>query len=225
MSTSLSPERLRLQIRQGNHTSMTSGLCQGFLQCNLVALPNAWASGFTQFCLASPKSCPLIATSKPEEFSLLALGQDIDIRTDISSYRVFKYGVMTHELSEITSLWRDHLVVFCLAAHFHLRKHLLRKILMCAILAKAVISPCTESILIANLLVPLAARWWSACDLLIKPTPLERRILVRVFHAYMVHLFTMAALNSSALRTSITQTTAKQSPSIAMKNLCFAPAV
>ena len=125
MTTSLSPERLRLQIRQGNHTGMTSGLCQGYVQCNLVMLPIAWAADFTQFCLANPKPCPLIATSKPGEFTLSALGQDIDIRTDISSYRVFEYGVMTHELSDITSLWRDDLVVFLLGCSFSFEEALI----------------------------------------------------------------------------------------------------
>ena len=125
MSTSLSPERLRLQIRQGNHTGMTSGLCQGYVQCNLVILPMAWAADFTQFCLANPKPCPLIATSKPGEFKLPELGLDVDVRTDISSYRVFEDGLLTDELSDIRSLWRDDLVVFLLGCSFSFEEAIL----------------------------------------------------------------------------------------------------
>lgn len=125
MSTSLSPERLRLQIRQGNHTGMTSGLCKGYVQCNLVILPIAWAADFTQFCLANPKPCPLIATSKPGEFKLPELGLDVDVRTDISSYRVFEDGLLTDELSDIRSLWRDDLVVFLLGCSFSFEEAIL----------------------------------------------------------------------------------------------------
>ena len=125
MSLKLSPETLRMQIRQGSHTGMTSGLCQGFVQCNLVILPSAWAADFTQFCQANPKPCPLIATSKPGEFNLSELGKDLDIRTDISSYRVFKNGLMSNEVSGITSLWRDDFVAFLLGCSFSFEEALI----------------------------------------------------------------------------------------------------
>ena len=79
------PLKLRQQIRAGNFTSMTSGLCSGYVQCNLVILEKEWAEDFYQFCKLNPKPCPVIYKSKPGEYQFSSLGEDIDIRTDISS--------------------------------------------------------------------------------------------------------------------------------------------
>jgi len=46
------------------------------------------------------------------------LGADLDIRTDIPSYRVFENGQLTSERSDIKDLWRDDLVTFALGCSF-----------------------------------------------------------------------------------------------------------
>ena len=57
-----------------------------------LILPAAVANDFLRFCQLNPKPCPLIATSNsPGDFSLPPLG-DVDIRTDVPSYRVFRDG-------------------------------------------------------------------------------------------------------------------------------------
>ena len=38
------PHTLRQRIRQGLHTSNTSGFAPGFVQCNIVILPTAFRS-------------------------------------------------------------------------------------------------------------------------------------------------------------------------------------
>jgi len=58
----------------------------------------------------NPKPCPLLATSEPGDPSLPTLGKDIDIRTDIGTYRVWRDGVMVEEVHDITHLWRDDLL-------------------------------------------------------------------------------------------------------------------
>ena len=114
----LSPQELRQQIRSGQYQGNTSGCCAGYVQCNMVILPSDWAADFLKFCQDNPKPCPLIALSEPGEFSIPKLGADIDIRTDIPSYRVFEKGKLSAEVNDISDLWRDDLVVFLLGCSF-----------------------------------------------------------------------------------------------------------
>lgn len=125
MSTSLSPADLRQQIRQGEYAGNTSGFAPGFVQCNIVILPADWANDFLRFCQLNPKPCPLVATSNaPGDPSIPPLG-DIDIRSDVPSYRVFHDGRMTEELPDISGLWRDDLVSFALGCSFSFEEALL----------------------------------------------------------------------------------------------------
>jgi uncharacterized protein YcsI (UPF0317 family) len=50
---------------------------------------------------------------------------DIDIRSDVPSYRVFREGEVTEELPDITRLWRDDLVTFALGCSFSFEEALL----------------------------------------------------------------------------------------------------
>ena len=117
MSQILSPRALRQAIRSGEHRGNTSGFAPGFVQCNIVILAADCAHDFLRFCQLNPKPCPLVAAGEPGDPALPLLG-DIDIRTDVPSYRVFRNGVMTEELPDITSLWRSDLVSFALGCSF-----------------------------------------------------------------------------------------------------------
>jgi len=125
MNTDVSPATLRARIREGQHNGNTSGLAPGYVQCNVVILPGDWANDFLRFCQLNPKPCPLIATSNsPGDPALPPLG-DIDIRSDVPSYRVFKNGSFTEEVSDIQGLWRDDLVTFALGCSFSFEEALL----------------------------------------------------------------------------------------------------
>jgi uncharacterized protein YcsI (UPF0317 family) len=124
MSSTLSPDQLRSKIRAGEHTGNTSGLAQGFVQCNLVILPARSANDFLRFCQLNPKPCPLIALGDPGNPTLPTLG-NIDIRTDVPGYRVFRDGTLSDEIPDISHLWRDDLVVFALGCSFSFEEALL----------------------------------------------------------------------------------------------------
>lgn len=124
MSTTLSPGELRRTIRSGAHTGNTSGLAPGFVQCNVVILPADCAHDFLRFCQLNPKPCPLIAVGEPGNTTLAALG-DIDIRTDVPGYQVFRHGEVTEEIPDISPLWRDDLVTFALGCSFSFEEALL----------------------------------------------------------------------------------------------------
>lgn len=121
----LDPAALRARIRAGEHTGNTSGLAPGFVQCNIVILPADWAADFLGFCQRNPKPCPLVASSPaPGDTGLPALG-NIDIRTDVPGYRVFRDGQLQEELPDITPLWRDDLVTFALGCSFSFEEALI----------------------------------------------------------------------------------------------------
>ena len=119
------PVDLRAACRSGNFTGNTSGLAPGYVQCNIVILPAEWAGDFLRFCQSNPKPCPLIAVAEgPGIPSLPPLG-DIDIRTDVPSYRVFRDGRLDGECNDIRELWRDDLVTFALGCSFSFEEALI----------------------------------------------------------------------------------------------------
>ena len=109
-----SPSLLRQDIRSEIFTGTTSGLCSGYVQCNLVILEEKWAEEFDDFCNLNVKPCPIVYKSKPGEFKMDYLGVDIDIRTDLTKYRVFKYGILSSEETYNKSLCSQNYVSFLL---------------------------------------------------------------------------------------------------------------
>lgn len=120
------PAQVRSRIRRGEHTSFTSGLAAGRVQGNIAILPQALAADFLLYCQRNPKPCPLLAVSEPGDPMLPTLGFDIDIRTDVPKYRVWRDGVLTDEPTNIGNLWRDDLVTFVIGCSFSFEQALLR---------------------------------------------------------------------------------------------------
>ncbi len=122
----LSPGDLRHAIRRGKYRCATSGFAPGFLQGNLAILPEAYADDFLRFCQLNPKPCPLIGVSEPGSPELPDLGHDIDIRTDLSGYRVFTGGTDFESLEDLSTVWRDDLVIFALGCSFSFETAVMR---------------------------------------------------------------------------------------------------
>lgn len=126
MSIDISPAALRQQIRSGEFTGNTSGFSQGFVQGNLAIMPAEWASEFLQFCQLNPKPCPVIGMSaQPGAFSIPQLGSDLDIRTDIPRYRVYRDGELNEEVTDIREYWQEDFVAFVLGCSFSFEEALI----------------------------------------------------------------------------------------------------
>jgi uncharacterized protein YcsI (UPF0317 family) len=108
----------RLAIRSGAWSAPTSGIAPGFVQGNLAILPAALATDFLRFCQLNPKPCPVLAVGAPGDWRLPSLGEDLDIRTDICRYRVFRNGQVIDEPTDVKKYWRDDLVIFALGCSF-----------------------------------------------------------------------------------------------------------
>jgi uncharacterized protein YcsI (UPF0317 family) len=115
----------RLTIRSNKHRGPTSGLAPGFVQGNLAILPQALAADFLRFCQLNPKPCPLIGMSAPGDWRLPALAEDLDIRTDLPRYRVWRHGELVAEPEDICEFWRDDLMSFVIGCSFSFEEALM----------------------------------------------------------------------------------------------------
>jgi uncharacterized protein YcsI (UPF0317 family) len=116
---------VRLAVRAGTFEAPTCGVAPGYVQGNLAILPADHAEEFLRFCRANPKPCPLIGVSEKGVPAIPALGADLDIRTDIPRYRVWRDGALIDEPRDIRSAWRDDLVAFVLGCSFSFEEALL----------------------------------------------------------------------------------------------------
>ena len=119
--------RERSRIRASEFCGPTAGLAAGNVQANLVILPKALAHDFLRFAQANPKPCPVLAVSEPGDPRLPGLGKDLDIRTDLPRYRVWRHGELAEEPLEICHAWRDDLVSFALGCSFSFEQALIEE--------------------------------------------------------------------------------------------------
>ena len=103
----------------------TAGVANGFVQGNLAILPEKLAGAFHRFCQLNPKPCPIIGMSDVGDPRIPSLGIDLDIRTDVPRYRVWRDGEVVEEPTDIMAHWRDDLVAFVLGCSFSFEEALM----------------------------------------------------------------------------------------------------
>lgn len=119
------PAEARRLIRAGDYAGHTAGIAPEYVQGNVCILPRELATDFAAFCQRNPKPCPLIAMGAPGDPMLPDLG-DIDIRTDVPRYRVFRDGQVVDEPTDIRDIWSDDLVAFVLGCSYSFEYPLLQ---------------------------------------------------------------------------------------------------
>lgn len=110
-------DEMRARIRSGAYRGQTAGLAKGKLQANLVILPLDLARDFQRFCTLNAQPCPLVGMTAPGDPMMTGLG-DIDIRTDVPSYNVYRHGELVEARHDVSDLWRDDFVAFALGCSF-----------------------------------------------------------------------------------------------------------
>ncbi len=115
----------RAAIRAGTWAGHTSGVADDRVQGNVVILPKALADDFARYCQRNPKPCPVLAIGEPGDPMLPRLGADIDIRTDVPRYRVWRHGETVDEPTDVARYWRDDLVTFVIGCSFSFEQALL----------------------------------------------------------------------------------------------------
>jgi len=122
----LPSRQARLACRAGM-ASTTAGVANGFVQGNLAILPEKLAASFHRFCQLNPRPCPIIGMSDVGDPRIPSLGIDLDIRTDLPRYRVWRDGEVVEEPTDITAHWRDDLVAFVLGCSYSFEEALMEE--------------------------------------------------------------------------------------------------
>ena len=120
----LPSHQARLDYRAGL-AETTSGVANGYVQGNLVVLPEEFASAFHRFCQLNPKPCPIVGMSDVGNPMIPSLGADLDIRTDVPRYRVWRDGEVVDEPTDVIAHWRAGLVAFVLGCSFSFEEALM----------------------------------------------------------------------------------------------------
>jgi uncharacterized protein YcsI (UPF0317 family) len=120
------PAALRAEIRAGRFDGPTAGQAPGYVQTNLVIVPQQAADDFETFCRLNAQACPLIARTAAGDPEPREVAAGADLRTDVPRYRVFREGAAQPvEPTDIRSLWRENLVSFLLGCSFTFERALL----------------------------------------------------------------------------------------------------
>jgi uncharacterized protein YcsI (UPF0317 family) len=116
---------VRAACRAGTLTGPTSGLALGYVQANLVIVPEEHAFDFLLFCQRNPKPCPLLDVTEPGDPEPKGVAPGADLRTDLPAYRVWRDGNLADEPADIRSLWSGRLVSFVIGCSFTFENALL----------------------------------------------------------------------------------------------------
>lgn len=116
--THMKPAQARRLIRSGVWKHPTTGLALGYVQANLVILPQFWAEEFAEFCRLNPKPAPLLDVTAPGDPRPMKVAPDADIRSDVPRYCVYQEGQLVEEREDILSLWQNDFVAFLLGCSF-----------------------------------------------------------------------------------------------------------
>jgi uncharacterized protein YcsI (UPF0317 family) len=122
----LDKDQLRKAIRASLYEGHTAGLAAGFLQANIIILPEKYALDFMRFCQRNPKPCPLVGVSETGSPLMRTLGRDIDIRSDVPRYNIYRNGELSESTLNIFDHWADDSVAFALGCSFTFEDALVR---------------------------------------------------------------------------------------------------
>lgn len=111
------PSDVRQASRNGSFVQPTAGCAPGFIQANMMIVPQAQAFDFLLFCQRNPKSCPLVEVLAPGQLEP-ACAPGANIATDLPGYRVYRDGVLAGERNDIAALWRVDFVTFLIGCSF-----------------------------------------------------------------------------------------------------------
>lgn len=121
----MTPSEARLKIRNGEITTQTSGICNGYAQANLCILPKKYAYDFLLFASRNPTSCPILEVLDEGSRYTKYMADRADIATDIPKYRIYRNGELAEEVTDISAYWQEDFVSFLIGCSFSFEGELL----------------------------------------------------------------------------------------------------
>jgi uncharacterized protein YcsI (UPF0317 family) len=110
------PQRARSEIRQRRHTGTTRGLALGYVQCNLVILPQPLAYEFLLYCQRNQRACPVLEVTDAGAWEPKLSAPGADLRTDLPRYAVYRHGRRVGDETNIVHLWQTNFVSFLIGS-------------------------------------------------------------------------------------------------------------
>ena len=114
----MTPAEVRALISKNELNKPTSGMCKGHIQANLVIVPKDLTYDFLLFAQRNPKSCPILDVTDVGSAEPRLMAKGADLRADVPKYRVYEYGELVAEVSDLRDYWREDLVCFLLGCSF-----------------------------------------------------------------------------------------------------------
>lgn len=121
-----SPSYFRRLVRDNLYSGPTNGICVGYIQCHLVVLDLSLAMDFVTFCQRNHRSCPLLEICVNDENShsylpqqeLVVTSADVDLRTDLPKYSIYRNGQWERDLTDATNVWPEDAVSFLIGSSY-----------------------------------------------------------------------------------------------------------
>lgn len=108
------------QVRQASRSGFalpTAGHAPGYLQANVMIVPQADAFDFLLFCQRNPKPCPLIEVLSAGQLEP-SCAPGANLATDVPGYLIYRDGEFVQELQGIADLWQADWVSFLIGCSF-----------------------------------------------------------------------------------------------------------
>ncbi len=109
------PTSFRLACRD-NRAGSSRGVAPGFVQCNLVVLPERYTYEFLLYCQRNQRACPVLEVTDRGAWEPKQLAPGADLRTDLPRYAIYRDGERRPDVETITDLWRDDFVAFLIGS-------------------------------------------------------------------------------------------------------------
>ena len=112
---------------------------------------------------AQSEALPAARGGAPGDSRLPSLGDDLDIRTDLPRYQVFRNGELVDEPTDIRKHWRDDLVIFALGCSFSFEDALMQDGIELRHITNGSTVPMYRTSIATTPPVRSTARWWCRC--------------------------------------------------------------
>jgi uncharacterized protein YcsI (UPF0317 family) len=103
-------------IRRGEYRGTTRGVALGYVQCNLVIVPEADAYAFLLYCQRNQRACPIIEVLDTGGWEPKMSAPGADLRTDVSRYAIYRQGRRVAEETDIRRYWQKDFVAFLIGS-------------------------------------------------------------------------------------------------------------
>ncbi len=117
----MTPKEFRKKVATAAFCAPTAGYCDGFVQANLVVLPQKYGRVFARF--AEENSAPIPVLEKVDGgFYSTVLAPGANLLNEFPSYDIFEHGKKVATVSSIEEYYQDDMMFFLIGCSFSFEK-------------------------------------------------------------------------------------------------------